>query len=76
MSNSLDVTNLLVDELKIYMETTGGDASWLNGMNKIHNRTIHNMVISGLIDSNKYAKNCVVQQRHQHKSIDVNFTVH
>ena len=44
LSNSTEVTNLLVDELKISMDTTCGDASWINGKNEIHNRSIHNMV--------------------------------
>ena len=30
---STEVTNLLVDDFIIYMENTGGDASWLNGNN-------------------------------------------
>ena len=30
LTNSTDVTNLLVYEFKISMEITGGDASWLN----------------------------------------------
>ena len=33
LENSIDVTNLLVDELKISMETNGGDAYWINGKN-------------------------------------------
>ena len=49
---STDVTNLLVDEIKISMETTGGDASWLNGNNLRHNRSIHNIVKAGLLDIN------------------------
>ena len=36
------------------METTGGDASWINGNNERHNRSIHNMVISYLLDSNQH----------------------
>ena len=35
---------ILVDEFRIAMETTVGDASWINGNNEIHNRIIHNMV--------------------------------
>ena len=35
------------------METTGGDASWLNGKNETHNRRIHKMIISVLIEINK-----------------------
>ena len=49
-----DATNLLVYEFIIAMETSGGDASWINGNNELHNRSIHNMVIVGLIDINKY----------------------
>ena len=33
LANWTDVTNLLVDEFKISMETTGSDASWINGNN-------------------------------------------
>ena len=33
LSNSTDVTNLLIDKFKTSSETTGGDASWLNGNN-------------------------------------------
>ena len=64
LSNSTDVTNLLINEFKISMETTGGDAFWINGKNEIHNKSIHNMVRSGLIDSNQHEKNGTVQQRH------------
>ena len=54
---------------KLTMENTGGDASWLNGNNERHNRSIHNMVIAGLLDINQHAKNGPVQQRHHQKSI-------
>ena len=37
------------------METTGGDASWLNKKHIINNISINNMVISGLLDSNQHA---------------------
>ena len=37
------------------METNGGDASWINGNNEIHNRSIHNMVIADPLDSNQHA---------------------
>ena len=62
MENLTDVTNLLVNEFKIYIETTGGDASWINVNNERHNRSIHNMVIAGLIDSNQHSNKfcCVV----------------
>ena len=52
------------------METTGDDESWPNIKNEKHNRNIHNMVISGIIDSNKHEKNYVVNQKHHQKSID------
>ena len=32
---STDVTNLLVDDLSIYVENTGGNTSWINGNNEI-----------------------------------------
>ena len=35
------------------METSGVDASWINGKNEIYNRSIQNMVRSVLIDSIK-----------------------
>ena len=52
--NSTYITNLLVDEFSIYMKSTGGDASWLNEKNEIHNIRINNMVRAGLMDSNQY----------------------
>ena len=54
MENSTDITNLLIGEFEISMELPGGDTSWINGNNERHNISIHNMVIAGLIDSNKY----------------------
>ena len=50
LANSVDVANLPVDQLRNSMETTSGDASWMKGNNEIQNRSIHNMVISGLLD--------------------------
>ena len=38
------------------MENTGGDTSWINGNNKRHNRSIHGMVISLPLDSNRHEK--------------------
>ena len=49
-----DETNLLAYEFRISMEPTGGDVSWLNGNNELHNRSIHNMVREVLIDINQY----------------------
>ena len=56
LANSKDVTNLLVDEFKISMENNAGDASWLNGKNERHNRSIHNMEREALLDSNWHEK--------------------
>ena len=67
LENSTYITNLIVDEFKISMETTGDDASWINGNNEIHNRSIHNMIRAGLLDSNKYEKKCADQQKHQQR---------
>ena len=36
------------------METTGGDAYWIDGKNERHNRIIHNMVRSVLININQH----------------------
>ena len=59
------------------MENTGSDASWLNGNNSIHNRIIHSMVRSGLLDSNqREKKHSALQQIHHQKFIDTNYTVH
>ena len=54
LKNSTYVTNLLVDDFNISMGTTGGGASWINGNNELHNRSIHNMVISGLLEINQH----------------------
>ena len=57
------------------MKTTGGDLSWLNVKNERHNRSIHNMVIAGLLESNQHTKYGGVNQIHQHNSIYVKSTV-
>ena len=54
LENSIDVTNLIVDYFNVSMETTGGDVLWINVNNTIHNRRIHNMVRSGLLDINQH----------------------
>ena len=56
LTNSTNVTNLLVDHFNISMETTGGDELWINEKNEKYNIRTHNMVISGLIDSNQHGK--------------------
>ena len=76
LENSTDVTNLLVDDFNISMETTGGDASWLNKKYERHYITIHNIVRSGLLGGKQHGKNCSVQRRHHKKSIDTRSTVH
>ena len=75
LAKSTDVTNLLVEKFKISMENTGGNASWINGNNERHNRSIQNIVRAGLLDSTEQEKNGAVQQRHQQKSIDAKSTV-
>ena len=62
LANSEDVTNLLIESFNISMETTGGDTYWINVKNKRHNRSIHNMVISGPLDSNQMKTNGAVNQ--------------
>ena len=54
LANSTDVTNLLVYEFNVSMETTSGDALWINDNNERHDRIIHNMVIAGLIYGNQH----------------------
>ena len=40
LEKSTENTNLLVYEFNTSMENTGGDASWINGKNERHNRSI------------------------------------
>ena len=54
LENSTYVTNLLVDKFNISVETTCGDASYINVNNEQHSRSIHNIVRADLIDSNQY----------------------
>ena len=56
LENSIDVTNLLVDEFIISMESTCGGESWLNGNNEWHNRSIHRIFGSGLLGINQHYK--------------------
>ena len=44
LENSTDLTKPLVDDLNVFMETTGGDSLWINKNNERHNISIHNMV--------------------------------
>ena len=60
LSKSTYITNLLDDDFSISMETTYGDASWINVNNESHNKIIHGMIIAGLIYSNQNFKNVVV----------------
>ena len=55
LEKSTYVTNLLVKEFKISMKNNGGGASRINGKNKRHNRSIKNMVRSGLLESDQNA---------------------
>ena len=56
LENSTYIDNLLFYEFNITMETNVGYASWINGNNKQHNRSTHNTVMGGLIDSNQYVE--------------------
>ena len=53
LANSTDVTNLLVDEFKISMETTSGDASLLDENNERQKISIQNMLRAYILDSNQ-----------------------
>ena len=57
------------------METTGGDASWLNGKNLRHNIIIHNTEREALLILIKIKTNGVVQQRHHQRFIYAESTV-
>ena len=37
------------------METADGDASWINKNIERPNKSIHNMVIAGILESNQHA---------------------
>ena len=52
--NSIDVTNILVDEIMIDMENNGVDASKINENNERHNISIHRTIRAGHFDSNKH----------------------
>ena len=54
LEKSTDATNIIVDEFIVSMKTTGGYNSWLIGNNERHNRSIRNIVISGLLGINQY----------------------
>ena len=56
------------------MEISGGDAFWINGNNEKHNRSIHNIVIAGLLYSNQNEKH-YVQYIHQKRSIYAKYTI-
>ena len=71
LAKSTDVKNLPVDELKISMETTGGDTSWINGKNEINNRSIHNMVRAALLDINHRVTN----SNEKNMNLDLGFCI-
>ena len=56
LENSIDVTNILVDEFMIHMETNGGDAPWISEKNERHNISIHRMIKAGLLYNYKHTK--------------------
>ena len=54
LEKSTNVTNLLVDELSITMEATGGDVLWINVNIERKNISIDTMVRSGIIENNQH----------------------
>ena len=75
LEKSTYVTKLIVDEFRISMKSIGGDASWLNGRNEQNNRSIHNMVMVGILHRNIHEKNSIVQQKNYMKYINKKYTV-
>ena len=65
LEKSTSFTNLIVYDLIISMENTGGDESCINGNNEIQNTRINNMVRAGILDSDQHEKNDAVKQIHQ-----------
>ena len=49
-----ELTNLLVDEFNLSLETNGGDSPCHNGENDHYNIMTHNMVILALIYNNQH----------------------
>ena len=73
LEKSTDIIKLLVHDLIIYMENTGGDASCLNEKNERNSTIINNMVRSGTLDSIQREKNSDVHQKHHNKSIYIQY---
>ena len=57
------------------MESTGCYASWINCNNERHNLIIHDMGRLGIFIVINMKTNVAVQQRHQKKFIDAEYTV-
>ena len=58
LEQSTDVTNLIVEKIRIPMENTAGDASKLNRKNERHNITIQKMVREGITEINQSENKC------------------
>ena len=56
LESSKYITNLIVEKFRISLEDTVGDTSYLNGNNRRHNISIHNMVRACLILVDQYGK--------------------
>ena len=54
MAKSTGLTNILGDDFRIYIKNNSCDASRINVNNERHGIIIHNMVRSGLLDSNQH----------------------
>ena len=57
------------------METTGGDAYWLNDKNERHNISIHNMARESLLIIIIMKTNGDLQHKYQKKFINIKYTV-
>ena len=51
---STDVTDLLLNNFNIAVATTGGYASWINGVHKCHKKSIKNMVRAVILEINQH----------------------
>ena len=76
LENSIDITNIIVDNFIIYTETAGGDVSWINGKNEIQNRSIPSMVKSGILTRINMKTSIDLKQKHYQNYIYAISIVH
>ena len=58
LTNSTDITNILVNKFKTLMDTTGGCDSCLSVNKNHYSRIIHNVVIAVPLDINQGENKC------------------